>query len=483
MLVLETIIGLEVHAQMNTKSKMFCGCDNDAFGKAPNTTVCPVCMGHPGTLPAPNGEAVAKAMKAALALGSSVNTENHFDRKHYFYPDLPAGFQISQYDFPLASGGAVAYDVTDAGTNATAPRTCRIRRLHMENDAGKLTHRGRRTLLDFNRAGTPLMEIVTEPDLPGAREAVAFAQELRRILIAVGASEADMFKGMMRFDASISLREKGAATLNPRSEIKNLNSFKSLEKALLYEEKRLRALWEKEGEPLPHDITVGWLDEEEKTKMLREKETADDYRYFPEPDIPPMRFTAKDIGDIRGNMPELPRELKDRYLQLGTEEFEAVLLTDDPYLRRVFDAVLQKTNDIKLTRSLVLTQLAGFLKTEEKDYERPDAERMIALMSGLIEQLSEGIIHKNQTKEIIDEMVRTDSEAKEIIRMRGIQISGIHETETYVDRAIAENPKAVEAYKAGKMQAFGALVGWVMKETKGQADPVKVNGLLRKKLS
>ena len=262
---LETIIGLEVHAQMNTKTKMFCSCDNDAFGKAPNTTVCPVCMGHPGTLPAPNGEAVKKAVIAALALKGTVNAQNHFDRKHYFYPDLPCGFQISQYDFPLSSGGTVSFVVRDDSGQVISEGRCGITRLHMENDAGKLTHRGSKTLCDFNRAGTPLMEIVTEPDLRSPEEAVAFAQELRRILIAVGASDADMFKGMMRFDASISLKEKGAKDLNPRSEIKNLNSFKALEKALKYEEKRLRKEWEKNGGPLPRDITVGWLDEEEKS--------------------------------------------------------------------------------------------------------------------------------------------------------------------------------------------------------------------------
>ncbi|MFH0851506.1 MAG: Asp-tRNA(Asn)/Glu-tRNA(Gln) amidotransferase subunit GatB, partial [Candidatus Peregrinibacteria bacterium] len=251
---LEAVIGLEVHAQMNTKTKMFCGCDNDAFGKPPNVTVCEVCMGFPGTLPVPNKEAIQKAVRAALAIGCTVESDCHFDRKHYFYPDLPAGFQISQYDFPLAKGGSVEFDLTDESGAVVGERHCRITRLHMENDAGKLTHRGDRTLCDYNRSGTPLMEIVTEPDLHSAEDAVAFAQELRRILIAVGASDADMFKGMMRFDASISLREKGATKLNPRSEIKNLNSFKALEKALQSEARRLEALWEKEGGPLKHDI-------------------------------------------------------------------------------------------------------------------------------------------------------------------------------------------------------------------------------------
>ena len=237
---LETIIGLEVHAQANTKTKLFCSCDNDAFGKAPNTTVCPVCMGHPGALPVPNKEALKKAQKASVALKAKISSEHHLDRKNYFYPDLPTGFQISQYDFPLAKNGVVEYG---------AGKKCIIRRLHIENDAGKLSHAHGRSYCDFNRAGTPLMEIVTEPDLRSSTEAVSFAKELQRILISVDASEADMYKGMMRFDASISLRPKGEEKLYPRSEIKNLNSFKALERALEFEEKRLTELWEKNEVP------------------------------------------------------------------------------------------------------------------------------------------------------------------------------------------------------------------------------------------
>ena len=284
-------------------------------------------MGHPGTLPVPNKEAILKAVKASLALKCTINPECHFDRKHYFYPDLPAGFQISQYDFPLASKGEVSYFV-----GGTGPKVCAITRLHMENDAGKLTHRGTKTLCDYNRAGTPLMEIVTEPDLRSKEEAVAFAEELRRILVAVNASEADMFKGMMRFDASISLREVGTKKLNPRSEIKNLNSFKALERALDYEEKRLRTLWEETKGPMKGDITVGWMDDEGKTRMLRSKETADDYRYFPEPDIPPLTMAPALLEEIRKSLPELPQQQKAKYVTLGLSQAEATLLIDQPEL-------------------------------------------------------------------------------------------------------------------------------------------------------
>jgi aspartyl-tRNA(Asn)/glutamyl-tRNA(Gln) amidotransferase subunit B len=467
---LETIIGLEVHAQMSTTSKMFCGCDNDAFGKPPNTTVCPICMGHPGTLPAPNEQAFEKAVRTALALSSTVNRDSHFDRKHYFYPDLPAGFQVSQYDFPLAVGGNVSFD----------GKQCRIHRLHIENDAGKLTHRGHVTLCDYNRAGTPLMEIVTEPDLRSADDAVAFVEELRRILIAVDASEADMFKGMMRFDASISLRERGSETLNPRSEIKNLNSFKSLEKALRYEEKRLRALWEEEHGPLKNNITVGWMDDEEKTRMLRDKETADDYRYFPEPDIPPMRVDDRTLNDVRGAIGTLPSAVRERYVSLRLSPAEVTLLVDTPELRAIFDAVQARTKDAKRTGSLVLTQLLGFLNTQKKSIaEGPSADAMLEL----VDAVDRGTISANAAKEVLEEMVTSGKSAGAIIKERGMQqISDEAALEEIVKRAVAANPSAIESYKKGKPAALGAIVGWVMKETKGQADPATVNKLLQKHL-
>ena len=476
---LEVIIGLEVHAQMSTNTKMFCGCNNDAFGKAPNTTVCPICMGHPGTLPAPNKSAIEKAMKASLALQCTINEQNHFDRKHYFYPDLPMGFQISQYDFPLSSNGTVTYDIIDDSGKVVESKVCGITRLHMENDAGKLTHRGSTTLCDYNRAGTPLMEIVTEPNLRSAQEAVSFAQELRRMLIAVDASEADMFKGMMRFDASISLRQKGTTELNPRSEIKNLNSFKSLERALKYEEKRLRKLWEENGGPLPGDITVGWLDDSEKTKLLREKETADDYRYFPEPDIPPLEITREDIQALKDCLPPLPRELKEQYMADGLDEKQALQLIDQAALRDVFNAVA-KASDTKRASSLVLTQLLGFLNAAEKDVsEGPDAEAMIALLKAI----DEGTISGNAGKEVLEKMVQTGKSATEIIEQEGMQqISDDSAIESLVDAAMEANPKAIEDFKSGKQAALGAIIGYVMKESKGQANPGMVNKILRSKL-
>ncbi len=478
---LEAIIGLEVHAQMNTRTKMFCGCDNDAFGKEANTTVCPVCMGHPGTLPVANNDAILKAVRMSLALKCTVNPHSHFDRKHYFYPDLPSGFQISQYDFPLASKGEVAYDLTDTSGRHIESKVCKITRLHVENDAGKLTHRGLSTLCDYNRAGTPLMEIVTEPDLRNADEAVAFAEELRRILISVGSSDADMFKGMMRFDASISLREKGTEKLNPRSEIKNLNSFKALEKALQYEEKRLRQAWEQNGGPLKTNITVGWMDDEEKTRVLREKEDAQDYRYFPEPDLPPLEFAQAFIEEQRASLPLLPKEQREKYVSLGLEAAQAKQLLDDAVLRRLFDAVHDKTGDAKRASGMVLTQLQGALKGLDKTAaDGPNAEALLEL----VQAIDDGTISANAGKDVLIKMVETGKGAKTIIDESGMkQISDDGAIKELVQRAIDANPKAVEDVKAGKQAAFGSLVGWVMKESKGQANPAKVNELLRQLLA
>ncbi len=478
---LEAIIGLEVHAQIATKTKMFCSCDNDAYGKEPNTTVCPICMGHPGTLPVPNATAVQKAVLASLSLGCTVQADSHFDRKHYFYPDLPSGFQISQYDFPLALKGAVTFDILDTGGKKTGEKTCRITRLHLENDAGKLTHRGTKTLCDYNRAGTPLMEIVTEPDIRNAEEAVAFAQELRRILIAADASTCDMFKGEMRFDASISLREVGTEKLNPRSEIKNLNSFKALEKALQYEEKRLRDTWEETGGPLKTNITVGWQDDKEQTRLLREKEDAQDYRYFPEPDIPPLHFEPDVIAAAKATLPMLPRALRQQYVSIGLEDAQAMQLLDEPVLRALFDAVHEKTKDARKASGLVLSQLIGFLHAANKTVnDAPSKEAMLELVNAI----ESGAISGNTGKSVLEKMVATGKNASTIIGEEGLQqISDDSAIEKFVDEAIAKNPKALEDYKAGKQAALGAIVGYVMKQTKGQANPGKVNEMVMKKVA
>lgn len=468
---LETIIGLEVHAQISTKTKLFCSCPTDSFGKAPNTAVCPVCMGHPGTLPVPNKRAVEKAVRMAKALKCALNERNYFSRKNYFYPDLPAGYQISQYDHPLAGRGEVAFDWNGVTT------VCGITRLHLENDAGKLTHRGEASLVDFNRAGTPLMEIVTEPDLRSPQGAVSFAQELRRILVAADASDADMFKGMMRFDASISLRPKGDKKFYPRVEIKNLNSFKSLERALVFEEKRLMKLW-KEGKAPDGEVTVGWLDDEEKTVILRDKESAADYRYFPEPDIPPLLIDAALVaqaGDVA-----LPQQLRAEYIDLGLKPDEATLLIENPELKSLFDLVHERVKDARRVSSLLLTQLLGFLNAHEKTLaDAPSADHL----AELLERIADGTISGNAGKEVLEDMVVSGKDAATIIADKGMaQISDDSALLEIIDRAIKENADAIESYKAGKQAALGAVVGWIMKESRGQANPKKVNQLLLQKL-
>lgn len=468
---LETIIGLEVHAQMNTKTKMFCGCDNDAWGKEPNTTVCPICMGHPGTLPVPNKSAVEKAIRASKALQCTVNARSHFDRKNYFYPDLPAGYQISQYSDPLASKGEVKYE---------GGMRCGIHRLHLENDAGKLTHRSNGSLCDYNRAGTPLMEIVTEPDLRSADEAVAFAQELRRILIAADASEADMYKGMMRFDASISLRPKGEKKLYPRIEIKNLNSFKSLERALNYQKKQLEKLWA-EGKAPTGEVTVGWMDDEEKTVVLRDKESAADYRYFPEPDIPPLELSEAYIASIAAAMTKLPSQRKEEYVNMGLTDAEALLLIEQPQLQNMFNAIYDKTKDAKRASSLVLTQLIGFLKQQNKSIEQaPGKDDMLALATAI----ASGEISTNAGKEVLEEMIGSGKSPAAIIEEKGLkQVSDTGAILEIVKKAIAANPQSIEAYKGGKASALGPIVGWVMKESKGKANPKMVNDLLQQEIN
>lgn len=465
---------------MNTKTKMFCGCDNDAWGKEANTTVCPVCMGHPGTLPVPNKAVIEKAVKASKAIGCTVNQRSHFDRKNYFYPDLPAGYQISQYKFPLASNGIVKFSVTDPATNKSRAAECRILRLHIENDAGKLMHRSNASLCDYNRAGTPLMEIVTEPDLRSAKEASSFAEELRRILIAAGSSEADMFKGMMRFDASISLRPKGDTKLYPRIEIKNLNSFKALERALTYQEKELKILWESGDQPTG-ETTVGWIDDEGKTQLLRDKESAADYRYFPEPDIPPLVLSDALIASLTSALSKLPSEMKAEYAAMGLTDAEAMMLVDNDALRTRFDAVKAKIGDGKRASSLVLTQLQGFLKAANKTVDdAPSADAMVELAVAM----QSGTIGNNAGKDVLQKMVMTGKSAAEIIKAEGMgQVSDDGLLTKLVDEAIAANPDAVESFKKGKTQALGAIVGAVMKQTKGQADAAKVNAIVMKKIS
>jgi len=509
---LEVIIGLEIHAQLATKTKMFCGCDNDAYGKEPNTTVCPVCTGHPGTLPVPNEQAIKLGLKAALALGCQIRSPSKFDRKNYFYPDLPAGYQISQFDEPVSEHGSVAIEVCDPSTGEIQlAKEIGVHRLHLENDAGKLTHVGSSSLCDYNRAGTPLMEIVSEPDMRSAAEARAYAEAVQAIVQYAETSRADMFKGEMRFDASVSLRPMGEDQLYPRAEIKNLNSFKALEAAINYEIKRQTKLWEA-GTPADSETTIGWNDEKQETYLMRSKESAADYRYFPEPDIPPMEFSDDFIAELKESLPELPLARRQRFVQdFQLTEQDAATLVADKALGDYFEEVAKATKQPKKSANWILNEVFGreighgIIAINEKAGNKqpldgndgdfytiqslkdiPFPQESLVEIINMVE--NEAIISGRTGKEILNGICdMRDGGSKvsprEIVERDGLkQVSDTGAIEKFVDAAIAANPSVVEDFKSGKGNALGFLVGQVMKLSGGQANPKLVNELLAKKL-
>jgi len=469
---LETIIGLEVHAQIATQSKLWCRCSNDDFDAEPNTLVCPVCAGYPGALPVLNEKALELALKTALALNCSIPENSKFDRKNYFYPDLPMGYQISQYDEPVSKGGSLEIQGKKIG----------ITRLHLENDAGKLMHEGEWSFVDFNRSGSPLMEIVSEPDLRSPEEAKAYAEELQKVLQTIGSSEANMYKGQMRFDASISLRPVGEQKLYPRAEIKNLNSFRSLESALNYEIRRQRSLWE-EGKAQDREITVGWIDEEQRTQMMREKESAADYRYFPEPDLPPLQVDKKTVTKLKKELPELPAVYRERLMkEYGLTEQDAELAVAQINLGRFFEEVAKKSKDHKKARTFVFTVLLAFLKEDTIDVSKSKVqpEHIVEL----IRVINEGKLSASAAKEVLEETYLTGRDPLVIVRERGLeQVSDAGALEKICDQVLEENAKIVEDFKNGKEKAFAALVGKVMAATKGQGNPQLIAEILKKKIS
>lgn len=473
---LEVVIGLEIHAQISSKTKMFCRCDNDSWDKEANINICPICTGFPGQLPVVNEEAVHKGIKAALALNCEIAEKSKFDRKNYFYPDSPKGFQISQFDEPVSFDGSVEINVEGE------KKVIGVTRLHLEDDAGKLTHVRNGSLVDYNRSGTPLMEIVSEPDMRSAQEAAIYAKEVQKIVRYVGSSEADMEKGMMRFDASVSLRPKGEDKLYPRAEIKNLNSFRALESAINYEIKRQEELWEKD-EVMKNAITVGWNDDTKKTYFMREKEESDDYRYFPEPDLPPIFVDEKTVEKYRSEIPELPSVKKAKYMdELGLNEDDSRILSSDPKLAAYFEEVVEGTGDAKRSVSFINTILMKHLKEEliSVDEQKVSA----AMMVELVNLVKDGEISNNVAKgEVFDEMYVSGRSASEIVEEKGLkQVSDTGAIEAACQKVIESNPGPVADVRGGKDKAIGFLVGQVMKEMKGQANPGMVNELLKKLL-
>ena len=476
---LETVIGLEVHAQLLTATKMFCGCST-AFGAAPNTQTCPVCQGMPGSLPVINGRAIEFGIKTALALGCTVNPLNRFARKHYYYPDMPKNYQISQYEEPLAEHGRL--DIEAGG----AARAIGIQRLHLEEDVGKLLHEGaletaQSSQVDFNRAGVPLMEIVSQPDLRSSDEAAAYLKALRAIVIYLGVCDGNMEEGSLRCDANISLRPRGAAEYGTKVEIKNMNSFRNVQHALEYEIKRqARAL--ETGERIVQETRL-WDPDKSVTVSMRSKEFAHDYRYFPEPDLPPLNVQSAWTEEIRAGLPELPAARRRRFMEAyALSAYDADLLTQGRGLSDYFEEAVGVYNKPKVVANWVLNEL---LRELAGDDDKAVAACPIppSHMAGMLRLIDDGTISGKIAKDVFEKMYRSGESAQAIVSREGLtQVLDEDILRRAVAQVLSENAKVVEDYKSGKKAALGFLVGQVMKATQGKANPAAVNRLLAEKL-
>jgi aspartyl-tRNA(Asn)/glutamyl-tRNA(Gln) amidotransferase subunit B len=479
----EPVIGLEIHAQLLTASKIFCGC-RATFGAPPNTHVCPVCLGLPGALPVLNRVAVDAAIKAGLALNCRIHETSIFARKHYFYPDLPKGYQISQYERPLATDGVVAA----RSDHWTPDYDIRIRRVHMEEDAGKLLHEGFRdsdrcSYVDLNRAGTPLIEIVTEPDFRTARDAAAFFAYLRELLVAIGVNDGNMEEGSLRCDANVSIRPVDETALGVKAEIKNLNSFRFVEKAIDFEIRRQEAEL-RDGGRIVQETRL-WDAAGGRTVSMRSKEEAHDYRYFPEPDLPPLVATPARVEAIRRSMPELPAGRRSRLRsELGLPESDVVALTTRPALGSYFEEMVRGGAPPKPSANLVM----GVVRSKMNDLGIEDIGPIRdtvppSALVGLVELTERGAISHTVAKGVFERMFASGRSAREIVESEGLaQIDDESQIVTAIDAVLAGNADAAAQFAAGKSNAFGFLVGQVMKATGGKANPRRVNELLRKAL-
>jgi aspartyl-tRNA(Asn)/glutamyl-tRNA(Gln) amidotransferase subunit B len=480
----ETIIGIEVHAQLRTASKMFCACPTEpAEGQPdePNTRVCPVCLGMPGTLPVINRRAVELVMLTGLALECHVETEAvRFERKNYFYPDLPKGYQISQYALPLCSNGRLLVPVPAEDREVTI----RITRAHLEEDTARMQHGGRGySLVDFNRAGVPLMEIVTEPDIRSPAQARAYGEALREVLRHIGASNADMDAGSMRIEGNVSVRPVGQEAFGTKVEVKNLNSFRSLERAMAYEVERHVAALER-GEAI-HQETRGWDETNGRTIPQRTKEEANDYRYFPEPDLPPLRPSAEWVAALRVQLPELPAARRTRYVEaLGLTPYDAGVLVADVALADYFDAVVAAGPTPKVAANWVTGELSRLLNQHAAEGLRAsDVALAPERLAELIAAVEAGRVSSTNAKEVLAEVFESGESPAAVIDRRGVaQVSDAGAIGSEVEAVLAEFPGQVADYRAGKQQLYGFLVGQVMKRTGGRADARVVNAELRRRL-
>ncbi len=473
----ESVIGLEVHAQLLTESKLFCSCSTK-FGSGPNTQVCPVCLGLPGVLPVLNRRAVEYAVKMALAVNCRVNAKSVFARKNYFYPDLPKGYQISQYTEPLAEHGYLDID-TNGG------KRIGITRIHMEEDAGKLLHgEGAEdagySFVDLNRAGVPLIEIVSEPDMRSADEAQAYLKSLRDILVYLEICSGNMEEGSFRCDANVSIRLVGAEKLGTKAELKNMNSFKFVKEAIEYEIERQIDVLESGGKVVQEtrlfDSAKGI------TASMRSKEEAHDYRYFPDPDLLPLVVSAGLIEEQRTTLPELPEAKRVRFIKdYGIPAYDAGVLTASKDLANYYEEVVKATNEPKVSSNWVMGELLRLLKEDGRDVK--DCAVAPASIAELIEMIKKGEISGKMAKEVFEAMYKTGKPPKEIVKSKGMaQISNEDELSRIIDEVIAGNPDNFARYKAGRVQLFGFFVGETMKATKGQANPQVINKLLKEKL-
>ncbi len=479
----EAVIGIECHVELKTNSKMFCGCPNE-FGGEPNTKVCPVCLALPGALPVVNRAAIEHMILAGLAFGAEIPAFSKFDRKNYFYPDMPKDYQISQFDMPLTQGGTVRYWLED-GTM----KECRLTRIHLEEDTGKSTHAGSGdgriagstySLVDFNRAGVPLMECVSEPEIHSAQEAVGYLEALRRTLLQLGVSDVKMEEGSLRCDANVSIRPIGASELGTKTEIKNMNSFRSVHRAIESEIERQISLVEA-GERIVQE-TRGWDEVNGTTISMRSKEQAHDYRYFPDPDLVPIEISRETVERLRATLPELPLARFERYTgTFGLDVKQATQLIDNAPLANFFDAVVAASNNPKQATNFVL----GDLSRLANESETPVHESLVvpAHVAELIALVDGKTINSKIAKALVIRMWNGDGSPKAIVEREGLaQTSDPAAVEKFVDDVLAANAKSVADYKGGKTNVMGFLVGQVMKASQGKADPALVNTVMKQKL-
>ena len=482
----EAVIGLETHCQLNTNSKIFCNCAT-TFGATPNSNICPICLGYPGVLPVLNQQVLASAVQMGLAINAQIAPYSKFDRKQYFYPDLPKNYQISQYDLPIVEHGSLEIELVDKQGSNPVRKTIGITRLHIEEDAGKLVHGGSdrlsgstHSLVDFNRTGIPLLEIVSEPDLRSGQEAAEYAQQLRRIVRYLGIGDGNMQEGSLRCDVNISVRPVGQKEFGTKVEIKNMNSFSAIQKAIDYEiERQIEAV--ETGEPIFQETRL-WEEGSQRTISMRSKEGSSDYRYFPEPDLPPLEISPEQLEAWKAELPELPTQKRHRYeTELGLSAYDARVLTDDRTVAEYFEAAIAGQANPKLVANWITQDIAAYLNNNKLSINE------IALTSDtlaeLVNLIEQGIISGKIAKDILPELLTKGGSAKELVESKGlIQISDTGELEEIIDEVLAAHPQEVEKFRNGKTKLKGFFVGQVMKKTSGRADPKLTNQLLTKKL-